>query len=123
MKKKDTMLDCIGCVVTDYTQRDCEKKEKAQMEQLRKYAAAHRIRLKGFIYFRIPGAVDRNRKFAEALQQLVEHYMGAEGILLQSMMQIATDVPDAYRKVAQVHQTGGRVISIEEGELKLKLSA
>ena len=45
----------------------------------------------------------------------------AEAILLANMGMISQSLPDAYGKVGQMLEAGGRVITVDEGELKLNL--
>ena len=41
--------------------------------------------------------------------------------MLANMGMISQSLPDAYGKVGQMLEAGGRVITVDEGELKLNL--
>lgn len=119
MKKKGKRLRCLVYLSTQAEERTVEEKEKKQLRYIREYAKAHNIEIVKIYRRGILGQYEVNRHFNALLAKL--HDGEADGILLANMGTVSTDEIDAYCKVGKVHAAGGQIVTVDEGNLDLKI--
>lgn len=119
MSKKREKLRCFVYLSTQAEERTVEEKEKKQLRYIREYAKAHNIEIVKVYRRGILGQYEVNRHFNALLAKL--HNGEADGILLANMGTVSTDEIDAYCKVGKVHAVGGQIMTVDEGNLDLKI--
>ena len=123
-KKKKLSYGGLRCIVilssndNDNEER-ARKKEDAQRKYIFEYADAHDL---------IPMAVIRRGVMGQSVMNSMYDntiYMmccgRAEALLLCNMASVSRDTADAYVKVGKAVGAGFRVVTVDEGELKLNL--
>lgn len=68
----------------------------------------------------ILGQMDTNRHYQSIVKQVQSGE--AEAVLLANMGMISQNLQDAYSKVGQMIAAGGKVFTVDEGELKLNIA-
>lgn len=95
------------------------KKENKQLNYINKYAKSHNLICMEIVRRGCFGTYEMNRIFNNNINKLKAGK--AEAILVANALSISTDIPDAYLKVGKVNAAGFRFITVDEGELSLKL--
>lgn len=120
---KRRKLKTIRCAAYLAVQGDLNKvdeKERKQLHCIREYAKAHNIDIVNVYHSAGAGVLEVNRQF-EGLVSMVRDKK-IDGILVKNMQAISKDVSDAYLKVSKVRNAGGYMITVDEGELMLRLT-
>ena len=95
------------------------KKENKQLNYINKYAKSHNLICMEIVRRGCFGPYEMNRMFNNNINKLKAGK--AEALLVENALSISTDIPDAYLKVGKVNAAGFRFITVDEGELSLKL--
>lgn len=115
-------VSCIAYVsAKNWPTKPVEEIEAKQLKYIRDYAAANKIVIKGVVHRGLLGAYEASRQFEYILKRI--RVGEADAVLAVNMAAIAEDIPDAYYKAGKVNAAGGRMITVEEGELRLILKA
>ena len=113
-------IRCIVCLATVADEDTVDRKEQKQLRYIREYAKAHQLQIVKVFHRSVLGQMDTNRHYQNIVRRIQSGE--AEAILLANMGMISQSLPDAYGKVGQMLEAGGRVITVDEGELKLNLA-
>ena len=114
MGKKNRTIKVIAYLsVVNATEKNVEWKEDKQLRYIREYAKAHCIRIVKILRRNILGKNVRDAQFRKMIGA-IECGM-VDGII------VSDTVVDAYKKVGDVVQAGGHMITVDEGELNLPL--
>lgn len=120
MGKKNRTIKVIAYLsVVNATEKNVEWKEDKQLRYIREYAKAHCIRIVKILRRNILGKNVRDAQFRKMIGA-IECGM-VDGIIVCKMVLISDTVVDAYKKVGDVVQAGGHMITVDEGELNLPL--
>lgn len=120
MGKKNRTIKVIAYLsVVNATEKNVEWKEDKQLKYIREYAKAHCIRIVKILRRNILGKNVRDSQFRKMIGA-IECGM-VDGIIVCKMSLISDTVVDAYKKVGDVVQAGGHMITVDEGELNLPL--
>ena len=119
-RKAKKNIRCIVYLATVADEDTVDRKEQKQLRYIREYAKAHQLQIVKVFHRSILGQMDTNRHYQNIVKRLQTEE--AEAILLANMGMISQSLPDAYGKVGQMLEAGGRVITVDEGELKLNLA-
>lgn len=120
MGKKNRTIKVIAYLsVVNATEKNVEWKEDKQLRYIREYAKAHCIRIVKILRRNILGKNVRDAQFRKMIGA-IECGM-VDGIIVCKMDLISDTVVDAYKKVGDVVQAGGHMITVDEGELNLPL--
>ena len=115
MGKKNRTIKVIAYLsVVNSTEKNVEWKEDKQLRYIREYAKAHCIRIVKILRKNVRDA--QFRKMIGAIECGM-----VDGIIVCKMALISDTVVDAYKKVGDVVQAGGHMITVDEGELNLPL--
>lgn len=113
-------IRCIVYLATVADEDTVDRKEQKQLRYIREYAKAHQLQIVKVFHRSVLGQMDTNRHYQNIVRRIQSGE--AEAILLANMGMISQSLPDAYGKVGQMLEAGGRVITVDEGELKLNLA-
>lgn len=113
-------IRCIVYLATVADEDTVDRKEQKQLRYIREYAKAHQLQIVKVFHRSVLGQMDTNRHYQNIVRRIQNGE--AEAILLANMGMISQSLPDAYGKVGQMLEAGGRVITVDEGELKLNLA-
>ena len=119
-RKAKKNIRCIVYLATVADENTVDRKEQKQLRYIREYAKAHQLQIVKVFHRNILGQMDTNRHYQNIVRRIQSGE--AEAILLANMGMISQSLPDAYGKVGQMLEAGGRVITVDEGELKLNLA-
>lgn len=119
-RKAKKNIRCIVYLATVADEDTVDRKEQKQLRYIREYAKAHQLQIVKVFHQSILGQMDTNRHYQNIVKRIQSEE--AEAILLANMGMISQSLPDAYGKVGQMLEAGGRVITVDEGELKLNLA-
>ena len=118
-KKK---LACIAYLsAKDQPAEWTEYIEKKQLNYIKDYARAHNIEIIGVVHRGELGPYEANRQFEYIIKRIQNGE--ADGLIVANMMVIAKDIPEAYYKAGRINAAGGRMVTVDEGVLRLKLKA
>lgn len=118
MKRQNT-LRCIVYLSVDGEMEEIAGKERRQLKYIKEYAIANRIEIAGILHRGGLGQFEVNRQINAIIAQIkAKKY---DGILIANMDAVSIGISDAYTKVGKIIETGGRIITVDEGELKLPL--
>ena len=119
-RKAKKNIRCIVYLATVADEDTVDRKEQKQLRYIREYAKAHQLQIVKVFHRSILGQMDTNRHYQNIVKRIQSEE--AEAILLANMGMISQSLPDAYGKVGQMLEAGRRVITVDEGELKLNLA-
>ena len=125
-RKAKKNIRCIVYLATVADENTVDRKEQKQLRYIREYAKAHQLQIVKVFHRSILGQMDMNRHYQNIVRRIQSGE--AEAILLANMTLgdhshiCQQSLPDAYGKVGQMLEAGGRVITVDEGELKLNLA-
>ncbi len=121
-KKKKVIEDKITCVAYLSTTGDilsAEKREEKQLKYIMEYAKAHNIEIIRVMHRDVLGQAEMNKHF-DLMVDMIKCGK-VQGIILSNMMAVSTNIPDAYLKVGKVRDAGGCVVTVDEGNLLMRI--
>jgi DNA invertase Pin-like site-specific DNA recombinase len=116
-------LSCIVMVAareTDSWQLAREIEDR-QLNYIFDYAIAHRLEPVKIVRCGCMGASVKNRLFESCIE--IMRSGKADAILVADIHNLAPNVFEIYKKVGRVHEAGYRIISVNDGELRLKITS
>lgn len=117
--KRHSTLRCIVYLSVDGEMEEIVGKERRQLKYIKEYARANRIEIAGIVHRGGLGQFEVNRQMNAIICEIkAKKY---DGILITNMASVSIGVSDAYTKVGKIIEIGGRIITVDEGELKLPL--
>ena len=119
-RKNKKAIRCIVYLATFADEDNVDRKEEKQLKYIREYAAAHHLEIVKVFHRSILGQMDINRHYQSIVKQVQSGE--AEAVLLANMGMISQNLQDAYSKVGQMIAAGGKVFTVDEGELKLNIA-
>ena len=118
MEKKECIaLIAVKCEVS--RDKKLEYLEKMQEKYIRYNAKAHHIVIAYVVHSRGLGQMEVNRRFHQIVDLIQRRK--ADGIIVVNMLAISSNMIDAYTKVGKVRSAGGVLVTVEEGDLRLKI--
>lgn len=118
-KKIGRKVECIAYLSATGDLRLTEKKENTQERVIREYSKAHNIAIVGVVRRNGLGQADSNH-FFEEIVNLIQNKR-VEGVIVINMRAISMNEPDAYYKVGKVKEAGGKIFTVDEGELEMNI--
>lgn len=119
-KKNQKPIKCFVYLSTDGDENTAPIKEKKQLRYILEYAKAHNLDVIRVYHRDVLGQRDVNGHFMMMVRRI--RNKDAKAILLANMGAISTSIPDAYAKIGYVQEAGGRIFTVDEGELSLNLA-
>lgn len=117
--RKEKPLHAVVYLSAKGKEKTIEQKEKKQLKYIREYAKAHNIQIVKIMHRSIMGNYVVNTHFQKMVNMIGKKEV--EIILVSKISGIATDLEDAYRKIGKVIQSGGYIVTVDEGEMKLPI--
>lgn len=114
-KKEKLKIKCVVYLSTKGELNGTEKSENRQLRYLQDYARAHGLDICRVIRRNGMGQAMVNehwKHIAELIRQGV-----VDGVLIVNTEAVSVGVPDAFYKVGQIYETGGIVVTVDEGKL------
>ena len=124
--KKRIVKEEVPCVVYLSSNEEssfelAERKENSQLRYINDYANAHGLIPMKIVRRGCFGPAIRNKLFQECLYLMKQGK--ANVLLVANMNAISSGLTDAYKKVGMVQEQGFRIISVDEGELRLNMKS
>ena len=117
---KKSNLMCIAYVSAgDQASEWIQQVERKQLNYIKDYAKAHDIGIKTVVHRGELGSYEANRQFEYIIKRIQNGE--ADGLIVANMMVIAKDIPEAYYKAGRINAAGGRMVTVDEGVLRLRL--
>ena len=116
-KKK---INAIVYLSTKCTLRDSTEKENRQLRYIEDYARANNIHIKDIVRRDVLGRNESDLKWRRIAARIRKGE--ADAVLLAGMACVSTNIPEAFAKIGQIVVAGGRVYTVDEGELYMKLN-
>lgn len=117
--RKEKTLRAVVYLSAKGNEKTVEQKEKNQLKYIREYAKAHNIQIVKIMHRSIMGNYVVNTHFQKMVNMVGKK--DVDIILVSKISGIATDLEDAYRKIGKVIQSGGCIVTVDEGEMKLPI--
>ena len=116
MKKR---IDCIEYLSVDAPLDKVNMLEDKQRKYIREF-----VRNKNYVIVKSVrrngmSPMEVNRQWDGIVNLLRKEQV--QGIVVSNMRAVARDLPDAYRKIGQVVEAGGIIITVDEGELAMDI--
>ena len=123
-KKKKLSYGGLRCIVIlsgneKRNEDTAKRKENAQRKYIFEYADAHDLIPMAVVRTGVMGQSVVYSMYDRAIRMM--SCGRAEAVLLSNMAAVSRDITDAYVKVGKAVGAGFRVITVDEGELKLGL--
>ena len=124
--KRKIVKEQIPCIVYLSSNEEssfelAEMKENRQLRYINEYADAHGLIPMKIVRRGCFGPAVRNKLFQDCLYLMKQGKVSA--LLVANMDAISSGLADAYRKVGMVQEQGCRIISVDEGELRLNMKS
>lgn len=119
VKGKKKPIRCIAYLSVFNHDRQVELYEKKQLKKINEYAVANNIEIVRIYHKDVLGQGDVNEHFAGIVRRIEEH--SVDGVILFSMRSISPVLVSAYTKIGMVKAAGGRIFTVQEGELGMVL--
>jgi len=124
--KRKIVKEQIPCIVYLSSNEEssfelAEMKENRQLRYINEYADVHGLIPMKIVRRGCFGPAVRNKLFQDCLYLMKQGKVSA--LLVANMDAISSGLADAYRKVGMVQEQGCRIISVDEGELRLDIKS
>ena len=124
--KKRIVKEEVPCIVYLSSNEEssfelAEMKENRQLRYINEYADVHGLIPMKIVRRGCFGPAVRNKLFQDCLYLMKQGKVSA--LLVANMDAISSGLADAYRKVGMVQEQGCRIISVDEGELRLDIKS
>ena len=112
-KKIEPRYECIA-----YLSVDADLNDK-QLKYIKEYAKAHNIKIVGIMRRHGFSINDVFRNFKQIALLIGKKQV--QGVIVAGMKYVSTDIEDAYSKIGMVKAAGGQFITVDEGNLGMKI--
>ena len=124
--KRKIVKEQIPCIVYLSSNEEssfelAEMKENRQLRYINEYADVHGLIPMKIVRRGCFGPAVRNKLFQDCLYLMKQGKVSA--LLVANMDAISSGLADAYRKVGMVQEQGCRIISVDQGELRLDIKS
>lgn len=119
MKKVRKKYDCMEYLSVVAPLDKVEKLEDKQSRYIREYVANKEYCIVGTVRRNGFSMNDVNRQWTEMVKLIKSKRL--DGIIVANMAAVASNLPEAYRKVGEVVAAGGIVVTVDEGRLELNI--
>lgn len=118
-RKQAKKKRCIAFLATSGNIWNAERKEQIQERVIREYAKAHNVQIVGIVRKNGFAQSYVDQKYEEILGQVAKKNI--DGVIVLNMASISSNLVDAYTKVGMMKSVLGEIITVDEGNLELKL--
>lgn len=114
-KKKKKTIECIEYLSVEAPLEKVTMLENKQSRYIREYVANKEYRIVGTMRRNGFSQRDVNRQWEDIVTKIRKKQL--HGVVVANMAAISEDLPDAYKKVGQIVEAGGVIVTVDEGRL------
>lgn len=114
-KRKKKTIECIEYLSVEAPLEKVTMLENKQSRYIREYVANKEYRIVGTMRRNGFSQRDVNRQWEEIVTKIRKKQL--HGVVVANMAAISEDLPDAYKKVGQIVEAGGVIVTVDEGRL------
>ena len=114
-KRKKKTIECIEYLSVEAPLEKVTMLENKQSRYIREYVANKEYRIVGTMRRNGFSRRDVNRQWEEIVTKIRKKQL--HGVVVANMAAISEDLPDAYKKVGQIVEAGGVIVTVDEGRL------
>ena len=114
-RRKKKTIECIEYLSVQGPLEKVTMLENKQSRYIREYVANKEYRIVGTMRRHGFSQRDVNRQWEVIVTKIQKKQL--HGVVVANMAAIAEDLPDAYKKVGQIVQAGGVIVTVDEGRL------
>ena len=93
--------------------------EDKQSRYIREYVKNKNYRIVGSMRRNGSSQRDVDRQWKKIVSMISKKQI--DGVVIANMAVVACDLPDAYRKVGQIIEAGGMIVTVDEGMLAMNI--
>lgn len=93
--------------------------EDKQSRYIREYVKNKNYRIVGSMRRNGLSRSNVNRQWEKIVSMIYKKQV--DGVVIANMAAVACDLPDAYRKVGQIIEAGGMIVTVDEGMLAMNI--
>ena len=114
-RRKKKIIECIEYLSVQAPLEKITMLENKQSRYIREYVANKEYRIVGTMRRNGFSQRDVNRQWEEIVTKIRKKQL--HGVVVANMAAISEDLPDAYKKVGQIVEAGGVIVTVDEGRL------
>jgi len=114
-RRKKKTIECIEYLSVQGPLEKVTMLENKQSRYIREYVANKEYRIVGTMRRHGFSQRDVNRQWEVIVTKIRKKQL--HGVVVANMAAIAEDLPDAYKKVGQIVEAGGVIVTVDEGRL------
>lgn len=114
-RRKKKIIECIEYLSVQAPLEKITMLENKQSKYIREYVANKEYRIVGTMRRNGFSQRDVNRQWEEIVTKIRKKQL--HGVVVANMAAISEDLPDAYKKVGQIVEAGGVIVTVDEGRL------
>lgn len=114
-RRKKKTIECIEYLSVQGPLEKVTMLEDKQSRYIREYVAHKEYRIVGTMRRHGFSQRDVNRQWEVIVTKIRKKQL--HGVVVANMAAIAEDLPDAYKKVGQIVEAGGVIVTVDEGRL------
>ena len=114
-KRKKKTIECIEYLSVEAPLEKVTMLENKQSRYIREYVANKEYRIVGTMRRNGFSQRDVNRQWEDIVTKIRKKQL--HGVVVANMAAISEDLPDAYKKVGQIVEAGGVIVTVDEGRL------
>ena len=114
-RRKKKTIECIEYLSVQGPLEKVTMLENKQRRYIREYVANKEYRIVGTMRRNGFSQRDVNRQWEVIVTKIRKKQL--HGVVVANMAAISEDLPDAYKKVGQIVEAGGVIVTVDEGRL------
>ena len=114
-RRKKKTIECIEYLSVQGPLEKVTMLEDKQSRYIREYVANKEYRIVGTMRRHGFSQRDVNRQWEVIVTKIRKKQL--HGVVVANMAAISEDLPDAYKKVGQIVEAGGVIVTVDEGRL------
>lgn len=114
-RKKKKTIECIEYLSVHGPLEKVTMLENKQSRYIREYVANKEYQIVGTMRRHGFSQRDVNRQWEVIVTKIRKKQL--HGVVVANMAAISEDLPDAYKKVGQIVEAGGVIVTVDEGRL------
>lgn len=119
MRRKRKTIECIEYLSVQAPLKKVEYLEDKQSRYIHEYARNKEYLIVGTVRRHGFSQRDADRQWDEIVDKIRKKK--ADGVILSNMAVVSANMPDAYKKIGQVVDAGGIIVTVDEGRLAMNV--
>lgn len=119
MRRKRKTIECIEYLSVQALLKKVEYLEDKQSRYIHEYARNKEYLIVGTVRRHGFSQRDADRQWDEIVDKI--RRKKADGVILANMAAVSVNMPDAYKKIGQVVDAGGIIVTVDEGRLAMNV--